>query len=268
MMNCSCARLAASVGLAAVCCGVPSAWAQTAPPLGAAASFAVLASSTVTNTGASVITGDLGVRPGTSVVGFPPGIVVGTIHPGNAVALAAQTSVGAAWDSLSSQACTQDLTGQNLGGLTLTPGVYCFSSSAPLVGTLTLNAQGNPAAVFIFKIGSTLITASGSSVLVTNGGSVCNAYWQVGSSATLGTTSNFAGNLLAAASITLTTGASVLGRALARTAAVTLDSNNVSNAACSVPVPALPGPFVIVLALALLGAVYLALRRRAVIQTA
>ncbi len=259
--------LAASVGLALMCCGVPEATAQVAPSLGAAASFAVLGSTTVTNTGSSVITGDLGVHPGTAIVGFPPGLVAGTIHAGTGAALAAQTSVTNAWNNLSSQPCTQDLTGQNLGGLTLTPGVYCFSSAAPLVGTLMLNAQGNPASVFIFKIGSTLITSSGSSALVINGGSACNVFWQVGSSATLGTTTNFVGNILAAASITLTTGASMVGRALARTGAVTLDSNTVSNAACAVPVPTLPVPFVLLLAATLLGTGYLALRRRAVGQT-
>lgn len=266
-MKCMPARLAIGVWIAVAWCGVPQAWAQVAPPLGAASSFAVLASSTVTNTGASIVTGDLGVQPGTAVIGFPPGLVAGTIHAGTGVALAAQTSVTAAWDNVTSQGCTQDLTGQNLGGLTLTPGVYCFSTSAPLVGTLTLNAQGNPAAAFIFKIGSTLVTASGSSALVINGGSVCNVFWQVGSSATLGTTTSFVGNVFAQASITLTTGASLLGRALARSGAVTLDSNTVSNAACAVPVPTLPGPFVVLLALTLLGAGYIALQRRTVVST-
>lgn len=267
-MKCTSARLVASVSVAVLCSGAAQAFAQIAPSLGAASSFAVLGGSTVTNTGATTVTGDLGVQPGTAVVGFPPGLVNGTIHAGNGVALSAQTSVITAWNSLTSQACTQDLTGQNLGGLTLTPGVYCFSSSAPLVGTLTLNAQGNPAAVFIFKIGSTLITASGSSTLVTNGGSACNVFWQVGSSATLGTTTNFAGNLLALASITLTTGTNMVGRALARTGAVTLDSNTVSNAACAVPVPTLPGPFVVLLALTLLSVGYFALRSKAAVRTA
>jgi hypothetical protein len=267
-MKCMTTQLAAGIGIAVLWCGVPEARAQIAPSLGAAASFAVLGSSTVTNTGSSTITGDLGVYPGTAVVGFPPGTVAGTIQAGTGAALAAQTSVTTAWDNLTSQGCTQDLTGQNLGGLTLTPGVYCFSTSAPLVGTLMLNAQGNAAATWVFKIGSTLITGSGSSTLVINGGSACNVFWQVGSSATLGTTTSFVGNILAAASITLTTGASLIGRALARGGAVTLDSNNISNAQCAVPVPALPVPFVLLLAATLLGAGYLALRRRAAVRTA
>ena len=152
--------------------GASPASAQTAPSLGAAQSFAVLGASTVTNTGASVITGDLGVSPGTAVTGFPPGLVVsGTIHSADAAALAAQDAVTTAYNSLVDQACTQDMTGQDLGGQTLTAGVYCFSSSAQLTGTLTLNAQGNANAVFIFKMGSTITTASASSVVLTNGGS-------------------------------------------------------------------------------------------------
>jgi large repetitive protein len=227
----ACAAFTALAGAASV------ASAQIAPSLGAAQSFAVLGGSTVTNTGPSVITGDLGVSPGTAVTGFPPGLVVsGSIHTADAVALAAQNSVTTAYNALASQACTQDLTGQNLGGLTLTPGVYCFSSSAQLTGVLTLNAQGNANAVFIFKIGSTLTTASGSSVALANGGSLCNIFWQVGSSATLGTTTSFAGNILALTSITLTTGATVTGRTLARNGAVTLDSNTVTTV-CAQGVP-------------------------------
>jgi hypothetical protein len=156
-------HLALGALLASLLCGAVPAAAQTAPSLGSAQSFAVLGGSTVTNTGPSVIAGDLGVSPGSAVTGFPPGIVVsGTIHAADAVAAAAQVSVTTAYNSLAGQACTQDLTGQDLGGMTLTAGVYCFSSSAQLTGTLTLNAQGNAAAVFIFKIGSTLTTASGS----------------------------------------------------------------------------------------------------------
>ncbi|HZR23559.1 MAG TPA: IPTL-CTERM sorting domain-containing protein [Vicinamibacterales bacterium] len=227
-------RSAAVVGFLVVLASTSAAFAQTAPSLGAAQSFAVLAGSTVTNTGSSTINGDLGVSPGNAVTGFPPGIVVGgTIHAADANALAAQTAVTTAYNNLAAQPCTQDLTGQDLGGKTLTAGVYCFSAAAQLTGTLTLNAQGNGNAVFIFKIGSTLTTASGSSVLMINQGSVCNVFWQVGSSATLGTSTAFAGNILALTSITETTGASLTGRALARNGAVTLDTNTVT-ATCTV----------------------------------
>ncbi len=200
-----------------------------APPLGSAASYAVVASSAVTNTGPTVVNGDLGVSPGSSVTGFfPPGIVTGTINAGNGAALAAQTSVTAANDALTTQACDVDLTGSDLGGLTLTPGTYCFSTSAQLTGNLTLNGLGNAGSVWVFKIGSTLTTASGSSVSFINGGQPCGVFWQVGSSATLGTTTSFSGNIIAAASITLNTGANNAGGLFAQTAAVTLDSNIVS----------------------------------------
>ena len=196
--------------------------------LGTAQSFAVLGGSTVTNTGSTTVTGNLGVSPGTAVTGFPPGTVTGgTIHLNDASAAQAQSDLTTAYNAIVGTACTVDLTGQNLGGLTLTPGVYCFSSSAQLTGTLTLNALGNPNALFIFKIGSTLTTASSSSVQVINPGSNCNVFWQVGSSATLGTSTSFVGNILALTSITLTTGANVSGRVLARNGAVTMDTNNV-----------------------------------------
>jgi hypothetical protein len=196
--------------------------------LGTAQTFAVLGGSTVTNTGSSVLTGDLGVSPGSAITGFPPGIVNGTTHAGDATALGAQNAVTTAYNALAGEVCTSNLSGQDLGGMKLTPGVYCFTSSAQLTGTLTLDAQGSASAVFVFKIGSTLTTTSGSSVVVINGGSNCNVFWQVGSSATLGTGTTFAGNILALTSIALNTGASVSGRALARNGAVTLDTNTVA----------------------------------------
>ncbi|HUG16965.1 MAG TPA: ice-binding family protein [Thermomicrobiales bacterium] len=199
--------------------------------LGSARSFAILGSSTVTNTGATVITGNLGLYPGTAVTGFPPGTVNGTMHVADAVALQARSDVTAAYIDLAGRACDFDLTGQDLGGMTLIPGVYCFSSTAQLTGTLTLDALGDPDALFIFQIGSSLTTASGSSVLMTSG-SPCNVFWQVGSSATIGTTTSFVGNILALTSIWLTNGASIEGRALARNGEVTMDTNTVSNAAC------------------------------------
>jgi hypothetical protein len=234
-------KLAACVGFTVFVCGTSAASAQTAPSLGSAQSYAVLAGSTVTNTGSSVITGDLGVSPGSVVTGFPPGLVLGTIHTADASALAAQTSVTTAYNDLAGQACTVDLTGQDLGGMTLTAGVYCFDTSAQLTGTLTLDFEGNANAVFIFKIGSTLTTASNSSVEIINPGSVCNVFWQVGSSATLGTGTTFVGNILALTSITLTTGATVTGRTLARNGAVTLDTNTVTvTCASGTPPPVCP----------------------------
>jgi hypothetical protein len=203
--------------------------AQTSPPMGEAASFAVLGGAAVTNTGATNVVGELGVSPGTAVSGFPPGIVTGgSIHINDAVAQQAQADLTIAYNDLAGQAPTVDLSGQDLGGLTLGPGVYRFSASAQLTGTLTLDAQGDPSAVFIFQIASTLTTASASSVVMINGGSDCNVYWQVGSSATLGTGSAIAGSILALSSITLTTSANLSGRALARNGAVTLDTNNVA----------------------------------------
>lgn len=212
-----------------------------APSLGAAGSFAVVGSSTVSNTGATVVNGDLGLSPGSSVTGFPPGTVTGTIHAGNATALGAQNAVTTAFNALAGQACDFDLTGQNLGGLTLIPGVYCFSTSAQLTGTLTLNGQGNAGAVWVFQVGSTLTTASGSSVVFSNSGQACGAFWEVGSSATIGTTTSFAGNVLAQISVTLNNGANSAGALFARTGAVTLDNNTVSTVgSCGAPVPALP----------------------------
>ncbi len=222
-----------------------TAFAATAPTLGTAGSFAVLAGSAVTNTGPSVISGgSLGVSPGSAVTGFPPGLVTapGTIHTADAVASTAQTDVTTAYNNLAGQPCTANLTGQDLGGMTLTTGVYCFSTSAQLTGALVLNAAGNPNAVFIFKISSTLTTASASSVMATNNLNPCNVFWQVGSSATLGSGTSFSGNILALTSINLITNASISGRALARNGAVTLDTNNISTLGCATPpAPTTPG---------------------------
>lgn len=208
----------------------------SAPPQGTEMSFAVLAGSAVTNTGSSIITGNLGVNPGTAVTGFPPGLVMGgTIHAADAESLQAQNDTTTAYNNLAGQACDTDLTGQDLGGMTLVSGVYCFSTSAQLTGTLTLNAEGDPNAAWVFKTGSTLTSASNSSVVLINGGQHCNVFWQVGSSATLGTATSFVGNILALTSISLTTGANLSGRALARNGAVTLDTNNISVVACAAP---------------------------------
>ncbi len=204
-------------------------WAQSAPPLGSAQTFAVLGASTVTNTGPTVITGDLGVSPGTAVTGFPPGKVSGgTIHAGDATATAAQAAAHTAYANLVAQPCGTNLTGKTLGtspgAVTLSPGVYCFNTSAQLTGTLTLNGSG----VYVFKMGTTLTTASNSSVVLAKGATAGNVFWQVGSSATLGTNSVLIGSILANISDTVTTGTSVTGRVFALTGAVTLASARVA----------------------------------------
>ena len=209
--------------------------AQAAQPqvgLGTADSFAVLAGSTVTNTGPSVINGDLGVSPGTAVSGFPPGIVHGTVHAADGVAGQAKTDLTTAYNDAAGRTPVVSVSG-DLGGQTLTPGVYKSTSSLGLTGALTLDAQGDPNGVFIFQVASTLITASGSRVNLIGGAQACNVYWQVGSSATLGTNSIFSGNILALTSNTLNTGATVDGRVLARNGAVTLDSNTITTARCA-----------------------------------
>jgi len=209
--------------------------------LGSAQAFGVLAGSTVTNTGFTTITGSVGVWPGTAITGFyPPGTITsGSFHSSDAVAQQAQADALTAYNALASMAPTTVLTGTDLGGLTLTPGVYFFASSAFLTGSLTLDAQGDPNALFVFQMGSTLISASNSSVMTINGADDCNVYWQVGSSATLGTDSAFQGNILASASIAMNTRASLIGgRALALNGAVTLDSNIIEAGCLTIPAPA------------------------------
>jgi hypothetical protein len=201
--------------------------------LGRADSYAVLAGSATTNTGPSVINGDVGVSPGSSITGFgPPAVVNGTIHSADTEAQNAQTDLIAAYDDAAGQASDGALPPE-AGGLTLVPGVYTNSSSVGLTGTLTLDAQGDPDAVWVFQIGTTLTTASGSSVSLINGASPCNVFWKVGSSATLGTSTEFVGNILALTSITANTSATIEGRALARNGAVTLDTNTITRPECA-----------------------------------
>ncbi len=209
---------------------LPQAQAATAPSLGAAAGFAVLGATTITNTGSSVITGNLGNSPGVTITGFPPGVVSGgTIHANDALAAQAQTDAGSAYNALLAQACSSGPLGAtDLAGQTLVPGVYCYSSTLQNSGMLTLDAQNNANAVWIFKIGSTFTTLTGASVTFINGGQNSNVFWQVGSSATLGVNTSVIGNLIALTSITLNTSAVVSGSALALTGAVSLDTNTVS----------------------------------------
>jgi len=194
--------------------------------------FSVLAGTTVTNTGSTVVSGDVGVCPGTAVTGFPPGTTGGTIHIADGVASLAQASLTAGYIDAAGRAGGTSVAG-DLVGRTLTSGVYTSTSSLANSGDLTLDAQGNQNAVFIFQIASTLITGSGSHVILANGALACNVFWQVGSSATLGTNSVFAGNIMALTSITITTGVNLEGRALARNGAVTLDSDVITGCACS-----------------------------------
>jgi hypothetical protein len=226
--------------------GVSPASAQSAQApvgLGTAGSFAVLAGSTVTNTGPSVISGDVGVSPGSAITGFPPGIVVnGVFHAADAVAAQAQADLTTAYNDAAGRSPVTAV-GPELGGLTLAPGVY-GGGTLELTGTLTLDAEGDPEAVFIFQAASTLITASSSSVDLINGADPCNVFWQVGSSATLGTDSDFVGTVMALTSITAETGATVEGRLLARNGAVTLDTNRITRPECDTTTPPTTPPVI------------------------
>jgi hypothetical protein len=234
-------RAAAAFAAASLCLLVAGFIGATASPasaanatvgLGTAADYAVLAGSAVTNTGPSVISGDLGLSPGSAVSGFPPGQVIqGTQHVGDAVALNAQNDLTTAYNDAAGRASSATISA-DLAGQSLTAGVYTASTTMGLSGTLTLDAQGNPDAVFIFQVGSSLLTASGSRVLLTNGASPCNVFWQVGSSATLGTSTAFVGTIMAMTSATLTTGATLEGRVQARAGAVTLDNNRITASDC------------------------------------
>jgi hypothetical protein len=229
---------AAGAAIAMFIAAQPAA-AQTAPVgLGTAASFAVLAGTTVTNTGPSVISGDLGVSPGTAVTGFPPGSVSnGTIHTADGVAGDAQSDLTTAYNDAAGRSPTASVPAFIGAGQTLAPGVYKASSSLDVGGSLTLDAGGDPDAVFIFQAPSTLITDSASSVILTDGAQACNVFWQVGSSATLGTNSAFTGSILALTSISVDTGDTIAGRVLARNGAVTLDDDTITSSSCATPPP-------------------------------
>ncbi|GAA1131143.1 ice-binding family protein [Arthrobacter flavus] len=212
--------------------GQPSAFAADAPLLGTAANYSVLAGSTVTNTGNSVLNRRLGLSPGTSVTGFPPGVSAGQ-DVANATAVQAKSDLGIAYDNAAGEPSTASVA-QELGGLTLVEGVYTNATALGLNGALTLDGQNNPNAVFIFQAGSTLTTGSNSSVQFINGAQACNVFWQVGSSATLGTGTAFAGTILALTSISVNGGATIDGRVLAREGAVTLDNNVFTSSPCNV----------------------------------
>ena len=209
--------------------------------LGTAASYAVLAGETITNTGATTITGDVGLHPGSSVTGFATVTLNGTQHVADAAALQAKNDLTTAYGDAAGRTPVTAVATE-LGGTTLTAGVY-GSDTLGLTGTLTLDAAGDSSAVFIFQAGSTLITAPDSSVALIGGASACNVYWQIGSSATLATATSFKGTILALTSIALQTGATLEGRALARNGAVTLDTNVIDSSACAASIPsATPSP--------------------------
>jgi type VI secretion system secreted protein VgrG len=203
--------------------------ALAAPVLGTAWNFAVLAEATVTNTGSTMIIGDVGVAPGTALAGMGTATITGTQYAGVAPAPQARLDAVTAYNVLALKPVDTVLTGQDLGGMTLGPGVYLFASSAQLTGTLTLDFATDPNGSFVFQIGSTLTTASHSAVNVLNDGANSSIYWDIGSSATLGTGTAFDGNILAFASVALDTGASLCGRAIGLNGGVTLDSNTVLN---------------------------------------
>ena len=226
-------RRIGTIGLAALLAVTlaGTALAAAAVDLGTAKSFAVLAGTTITNTGTTTITGDVGLHPGDAVTGFTTVTLDGAQHLGDAVALDAKNALVTAYNDAAGATPVTNVPVE-LGGTTLKPGVYA-SDTLGLTGTLTLDGEG----LYIFQAASTLITASDSSVALINGASACNVYWQVGSSATLGTNTSFKGTIMALTSIALNTGATLQGRALARNGAVTMDHNTIDSSACAAPSP-------------------------------
>ncbi len=202
---------------------------QSPVALTGAASLAVLAGSGITNTGATIITGDMGLSPGSSIGGFPPGILNGTLHINDGIANQAKLDLTAAYNDAAGRTSTDKvMVAGNIGGLTLTPGLYKSTSTLAISsGDVTFDAQGNPNAVFIIQIASALTTTSGRKVILSGGALASNIFWQVGSSATFGTTSVMKGNILAMQSISFSTGATLDGRALARNGAITMQGNTI-----------------------------------------
>lgn len=209
---------------------IPTQTTSHAPvAMAGAVNLAILAGSGITNTGATVITGDMGLSPGTSVGGFPPGILNGTLHINDAIANQAKLDLTAAYNDAAGRTSTEIVTlSGNIGGLTLTPGLYKSTSTLALSsGDVTFDAKGNASAVFIIQIASALTVTSGRQVILAGGAVASNIFWQVGSSATFGTTSSFKGTIMAMQSISFDTGASLTGRALARSGAVTMAGNTI-----------------------------------------
>lgn len=212
--------------------------------LATSANYSVLAATTVTNTNPSVLGQSVGLSPGTSVVGFPPGVVLapGVIAAANSETGQAQSDLTAAYLDAASRPVEFTEVNPDLVGRTLLPGVYAATSKGALSlsGQLVLDGQGNPNAVFIFQTDSTLITSTGSTISLINGASECNVFWQVGSSATLGSGSLFVGNILALTSVTVESSTVVHGRALARNGAVTLDNNVFTQPSCAPSTDVIP----------------------------
>lgn len=196
------------------------------PTLGTAQTYGILAGTTVTCVTGGTINASVGVSAGSTLTGFPPCTISGDTNLGNATAATAQNNLTTAYNGLAGMPCGTVVTPSDLGGRTLAPGVYCAATSMAVTGTVTLDGQGNPDALFVFQVGSTLTTGTTATIALINGALAKNVYWQVGSSATLGTGTTFRGNILALESITLNDNATMLGRALARNGAVTLGTNN------------------------------------------
>jgi len=220
--------VAAAGAIAMFIAAQPAVAATTPVNLGSDSSFAVLAGTTVTNTGASIINGDLGLAPGSAVTGFPPGIVNGTIHVADGVAVTAKSDLVKAYNDAAGRSPTPPPVSTVGSGTTLTPGVYSAPSTLEVKGALTLDGGGDPNAVFIFQVPKGLTADSNSTVILTDDAQACNVFWQVGSSATLGTNATFVGSVLALTSITVDTGDTVAGRVLARNGAVTLDDDTIT----------------------------------------
>jgi hypothetical protein len=211
-------------------CGFATVTVANTPPvgpsLGTAQTYGILAGSTVTCVTGGTINADVGVSPGSTTTGFPPCVITGATHLADATAATAQNNLTTAYNALAGLACGTTVTPADIGGRTLPPGVYCVATSLGVTGTVTLDGQGDANALFVFQMGSTLTTGTNANIALINGAQAKNVWWQVGSSATLGTGTTFRGNILALTTITLVDNATMLGRALARNGAVSLGTNN------------------------------------------